>query len=214
MTAHFDDEAQAEQLKEWWKENWKALVAGLALGIGAIFGWEGWKDYREARAGEASQMFEDLKDALGQAKSDEALKIGETLIADHGRTPYATGAALFLAAEAVRNNDLDQAVTRLEWVEKRGKDDGHKQIARLRHARVLWQQNKLDEALKKLDGDLRDFAAMADELRGDIRLAQGDRRLAREAYEKAMSAVDAEDAATRASLQRKLDDLTDVVVQS
>lgn len=214
MTAHFDDEAQAEQLKEWWKENWKALVAGLALGVGAIFGWEGYKDYREAQAGAASQMFEDLKEALGQAKTEEAMKIGDALIEEHGRTPYATGAALFLATESVRVNDLDQAITRLQWAEQHSKDNGLKQIARLRHARVLWQQKKFDEALAKLDGGTPDFQAMAEELRGDIRLAQGDRQLARQSYEKALATAAQDDAALRASLQRKLDDLADAVVQS
>ncbi len=211
MTTHFDDEAQAEQLKEWWKENWKALVAGLVLGVGAIFGWEGWKDYRESRAGQASQMFEDLKQALSQAKTDEATKIGDTLAKEHADTPYAAGAALFLAAESVRANQLDQAVTRLQWVEQYSKDEGLRSVARLRHARVLWQQNKLDEALKKLEGQSAEFQALTEELRGDIRLAQGDRKAARDAYEKALGAVAADDAATRTSLQRKIDDLADVV---
>lgn len=214
MTAHFDDEAQAEQLKQWWKDNWKALVAGLVLGVGAIFGWEGWKDYRESRAGQASQMFEDMKEALRQARTDEAVKIGDALAKEHADTPYASGAALFLAAEAARANDLDGAVARLQWVEQYGKDDGLKQIARLRQARVLWQQDKLDEALKKLDGKSEGFEALAEELRGDIRLAQGDRKAARESYEKALAAAAADDAATRTSLQRKIDDLADAAVQS
>lgn len=214
MTAHFDDEDQAEQLKQWWKDNWKALVAGLVLGVGAIFGWEGWKDYRETRAGQASQMFEDMKLALSQAKTEDAMKIGDTLAKEHADTPYAAGAALFLAAESARANDLDDAVARLQWVEQYSKDEGLQQVARLRHARVLWQQNKLDEALKKLDGENTEFQALAEELRGDIRLAQGDRPAARAAYEKALGAADADDAATRSSLQRKIDDLSDAVAQS
>lgn len=211
MTAHFDDEAQAEQLKQWWKDNWMALTAGLVLGVGAIFGWEGWQSYQERRAGQASQMFEDLKDALSQAKTDEAMKLGDTLAVEHADTPYAAGAALFLAAQAVQTQDFDQALTRLQWASQYSKDEGLRQVARLRQARVLWQQGKADEALKLLDGDTGSFAAMAEELRGDIRLAQGDRAAARSAYEKALAAVDADDAATRTSLQRKLDDLTDVV---
>lgn len=212
MTAHFDDEAQAEQLKQWWKDNWMALTAGLVLGVGAIFGWEGWQSYQQQRAGQASQMFEDLKEALSQAKTDEAMKLGDTLALEHADTPYAAGAALFLAAESVRISDFEGALTRLQWASQYSKDEGLRQVASLRQARVLWQQGKADEALKLLDGETTgSFAAMADELRGDIRLAQGDRAAARSAYEKALAAVDADDAATRTSLQRKLDDLADVV---
>ena len=211
MTAHFDEEAQAEQLKQWWKDNWMALAAGLVLGIGAIFGWEGWKGYQEKRAGEASQMFEELKDALTQAKAEDATRLGDTLVREHADSPYAAGAALFLAAESVNRGDFEQALTRLQWASEHGKDDGLRQVARLRQARVLWQLGRTDEALKQVDGAPADFSAMAEELRGDIRLAQGDRAAARSAYEKALAAVTEEDVATRASLQRKLDDLADVV---
>ncbi len=211
MTAHFDEEAQAEQLKQWWKDNWMALAAGLVLGIGAIFGWEGWKSYQEQRAGQASQMFEELKTALAESKTEEAVKLGDALAREHADTPYAAGAALFLAAEAVRANDFDQALSRLQWATQYSKDEGLRQVARLRQARVLWQQDKADAALKLLEGDNGGFEAMAEELRGDIRLAQGDRAAARAAYEKALAAVSDEDPATRTSLQRKLEDLTDVV---
>ncbi len=211
MTAHFDEEAQAEQLKQWWKDNWMALAAGLVLGIGAIFGWEGWKSYQEQRAGQASQMFEELKTALAESKTEEAMKLGDALAREHADTPYAAGAALFLAAEAVRANDFDQALSRLQWATQYSKDEGLRQVARLRQARVLWQQDKADAALKLLEGDNGGFEAMAEELRGDIRLAQGDRAAARAAYEKALAAVSDEDPATRTSLQRKLEDLTDVV---
>lgn len=211
MATHFDDEAQAEQLKQWWKDNWMALAGGLVLGLGAIFGWEGWKGYQEGKASEASQMYEELKQALAASKLDQANELGDKLVKDFSRTPYAAGAALFLASEDVRTNRFDEALARLQWVDKNSKDEGLRQVARLREARVLWQQGKADEALKRLDGKPGTFVALYDELRGDIKLTQGDRAAARAAYEKALQAVTADDAASRASLQRKLDDLADVV---
>lgn len=210
MTTHYDDEAQAEHLKQWWKENWMALAGGLVIGLAAIFGWEGWQSYKDGRNQQASRMYEDLKNALADSRRDDAARIGDALAGEYAATPYAAGAALFLAAEAVKAGDFDTALNRLRWVREHGSDDGLRQVARLREARVLWQQGQLDAALAVLDGDVGEFSALAEELRGDIRLAQGDRSAARAAYEKALAAS-GEDAAAREGLQRKLDDLADVV---
>jgi len=210
VTTHYDDEAQAEQLKTWWKENWPALAAGLAIGLGGIFGWEGWQNHQAKRAANASQMYEDLKTAIADGKLDVAQPIADKLVADYAKTPYAAGAQLQLAANAVRSEQLDEAAKRLQWVREHAKDDGLQKIARLRAARVQWQQGKADEALKTLEGGSGTFAPLYDELRGDIKLSQGDRRAARSAYEKALAATPA-DQPSRQLLQRKLDDLTDAV---
>lgn len=211
MTAHYEEEAQAEQLKRWWSENWKALVAGLVLGLGAIFGWEGWQSYQLQQTAQASQQYEDLKKALMTGKSDEATQIGDALISKFPSTPYAAGASLALAADAVRTSQHDQALKRLQWVRDHAKDEGLRQIAALRSARVLWQQDKTEDALKLLDAVAADYTELAEELRGDIQLAKGDRAAARAAYERALAATAADDLAARAQLQRKLDDLADVV---
>lgn len=211
MTTHYDDEAQAEQLKAWWKENWMALAAGLAIGLAAIFGWEGWQNHKTARAGDASRMYEELKQALADGKADTAKPLADKLLADYADTPYAADAQLRMAADAVKNDRLDEATQRLQWVREHAKDEGLQRIAQLRGARVLWQQGKADEALKLLAGDSgAAFAPLFDELRGDIKLAQGDRPAARGAYEKAFAATP-EDQPNRPLLQRKLDDLADAV---
>jgi predicted negative regulator of RcsB-dependent stress response len=212
VTTHYEDEAQAERLKTWWKENWMALAGGLAIGLAAIFGWEGWGKYQSQRAEKASRMYEDLKLAIADARRDEAASIGDALIKEHGGSPYASDAALYLAADAVKAGTLDQALSRLQWVREHGADDGLRQLARLREARVLWQQGQIDPALALLDGVKGpEFVSLVEELRGDIRLAQGDRGAARAAYEKALAAIGEEDPALRSGLQRKIDDLADVV---
>lgn len=209
MATHYEDEAQVEQLKRWWNENWKSLAAGLVIGLGAILGWEGYKRHQAERAEQASQIYEDLKSALTAHKGDEAAALGDRLIKEFGKSPYATGAALRLAQLAVEQGKPDVAVSRLQWVVDNSKDEGMRQLAMLREARVLWQQKKTDDALKLLDGDHGGYAAQYEELRGDIKLSQGDRAAARAAYERALQALG--DGAGRDGLQRKLDDLADVV---
>lgn len=206
MATHLDDEAELEQLKTWWKENWIALVGGLAIGFGAIGGWEGYKTWRDGRSETASQMYEDLKKALAASKSEDAGKIVDKLKSDYARTPYAAAAQLSAAQAAVDKGEFDAAAASLRWIVEHSDDAGMVQMARLRQARVLLAQAKHDEALSALSGDPGSFTSLYEELRGDIQLAKGDAAAARAAYEKALAAADA-GATNRPLLQQKLDDL-------
>ncbi len=206
--SHFEDEAQVENLKAWWKANWTALAAGIVVALGAIFGWQGWQRYQDDRAMQASQMYEDMKRAIDAKKTDDAITIADKLISGYSSTPYATTASLSVAALKVGQGQLGEAETRLKWVVENGSDEGLQALARLRLARVQWSQNKFDDALKTLEAKAESFEALYDELRGDIRLSQGDRSAARAAYEKALTAV-SDNPASRELLQRKLDDLAD-----
>ena len=44
MTDFKTDEEKAEELKAWWKENGTSVMAGIALAVAALFGWEYWKN--------------------------------------------------------------------------------------------------------------------------------------------------------------------------
>lgn len=213
MTNHYDEEAQVEELRTWWKENWQSLAAGLVIGLSVILGWETWKSHQTAEAAKASQMYEDLRKALIANKLDDAGGIGDQLAKDYSGSPYATAGALQIAAKAVEENKLDEAAKRLDWALANADEAGLKSLVRLRQARVLWQQGKADDALKALDGDASSYGALYDELRGDIKLAQGDRAAAAAAYQKALAVAGdaAEKGPDRVMLQRKLDDLADAV---
>lgn len=204
MATHFDDEEQLENLKSWWRDNWKALAAGLAIGFAAIGGWELWKNQREDQALTASQMYDDLKKVIG-AKPDEARAIADKLQQHYAGTPYAAAAALRLAQHAVQTGQLDEAAARLGWAAEHA-DEELQRLARLRKARVLWQQGRAEEALKLLEGEAGEFESLYQELRGDIAYAQGDREAARSAYQAALATAP-EQAPNRQLLQQKLDDV-------
>ena len=47
--ADFDlktDDEKAEELKAWWKENGTSVIAGVALTIGGMFGYQQWQQYK------------------------------------------------------------------------------------------------------------------------------------------------------------------------
>ena len=229
MTTHYDEEAQVEQLRQWLRENWFPVASGLALGLAAIFGWQGWMQHQDGHAGAASHVYEDLNRAAAENKTDEVTAMADRLVKDFSDTPYAAAGALKAAAVLVSANKPDEAAARLQWVvgfeqspgflsslaatlhlRGRAHDVALLPLARLRLAQVLWAQGKPDEALKQLDGDAGTYASLYDELRGDIKLAQGDRGAARGAYQQALEALGSDATAPgRDGLQRKLDDLAD-----
>jgi predicted negative regulator of RcsB-dependent stress response len=186
-----------------------ALALGLAIGFGAIGGWQGWQTYKDRQGEAASALYESAKKALDASKRDEARTLVDQIVNQYSSTPYAAAASLRMAQSDVGANDLDAAVTRLTWVIEHGRDDGIKDVARLRKARVLHAQGKNDDALALLDAEPASFKGLVLELRGDIQLAKGDKAAARDAYEKALGATE-EQAANRMLLQQKLDDLSGV----
>lgn len=219
MSTHYDDEAQVEDLRRWWKENWLALAIGLGLGLGAIFGWEYYQQRLDQTRAEASQLFEALKQAAAERKTDEASAIGDRLIAEFDDTPYAVAGALKLAQVAVDGNRLDIARQRLEWASAHTDDVALRPLIQLRLARVLWQQGKAAEAQALLDAPDASYAVLYEELRGDIRWAEGDRPGALAAYQKALATLgDATPGTPNAPLaieiRKKIDDLADVATVS
>ena len=230
MTSPYDDQHEVEQLRKWLNENWLPLGAGLALGLIAILSWQAWNRAQDAHAAEGSRIYADLGRAADVGRLGDATGMADTLVKDFSGTPYAASGAMRAAEADVAGGKFEDAGARLQWVveyESHGspllglqsalhlhlidhpRDPALASLARLRLAQVLFQQNKPDEALKQLDGDAGGYTALYDQLRGDIKLFQGNRAAARAAYQQALQALSPDEAAAHDGLQRKLDDLAD-----
>lgn len=208
----YEDEEEVERLRKWWRENWKAIIGGLVIGLSAIFGWEAWQRSGVQAASTASQHFDQLVAELERGQRDSAAELRDRIISDHRRTPYAAMAGLHLARSYVESGDLDRAAEELEWVRNNARDDGHKTLAQVRLARVRWAAGDADAALALLDTrDAGPYRSIFEELRGDVLLSVGRRAEARQAYERALDETPPT-APNRELLERKLEDLADVVV--
>ena len=207
MSEHRTEEEQAEALKKWWRENGISIVAGVVIGITAIFGWRGYNENLARQAEAASTLYEQMLIASRANDSENVNVYAKRILEDYESSSYAIFATLMLAKLSAEAGDLDQAETHLNWVLKNTSQEEFKHIARLRLARVLISADKLDVASKTLNiNNTGDFSPRYEELRGDIFVKQDKTEEARQAYQKALANSAAAEGG-QSVLQMKLDDL-------
>jgi predicted negative regulator of RcsB-dependent stress response len=199
------DEEKVEALKKWWKENGLSVVAGVVIGLGAVFGWRFWISYQDSRGQAASAAFEQLLATVHAGKTDAARKQAKAIQADYGSTAYATLASLVRARVEVGTANGQGATAALEEAIKDAPDPALAEIATLRLARVLIASGDLAAAQELADrhGEGGSFAGDYAAVQGDIAVAQGRTAEARKAYDAAIAAG----AADPELLQLKLENL-------
>ncbi|MBK7541253.1 MAG: tetratricopeptide repeat protein [Candidatus Competibacteraceae bacterium] len=209
MEQYTDDE-RVEDLKQWWKENGASIIAGIALAVIGIFGWQYWTSHRNATAEQASQAYDAFIEAVEKPDADQARQRGQALLADFPKSPYTALAMLRLAKLALEDGATAVANQRLEWVVENAKLDELKDVARLRLAPVLAAAGRPGDAEQRLaQVTTASLIAEREELRGDLALAANDPGKARNAYAAALAA-----SGGSTLLQLKLDNLSPPTAES
>jgi len=184
------EKEQLETLRRWWRENGKALVAGVVLGLGALFGWRAWQDWKLERAAAASGLYEQLLERHGAGDADAVAVLVERLAREHGGSAYAVMGRLTLAALLAAEGRLDDAEGHLRQALAGAPDEAFAATARLQLARLLAARGKREEAERLAGEPVPDaFEPLRAELRGDLAAARGDAEEARAAYEAALRAL-------------------------
>ncbi|AIV04657.1 MULTISPECIES: YfgM family protein [Vibrio] len=202
MELYDTEEQQVEAIKDWWKENGKAVIIGAVVGLGGLFGWRYYQDSVIQASEAASQSYTTVMNAL-QTKGADAQADIQAFIDSNKVKEYSVLAALQLAKVQVDAKDLSAALEQLKWAQSNTKDAALTPLISYRIARIEAEMGNFDAANAEL-GKVTDAAwtGRIAELRGDIALRQGDKEAAYTAYTEAQQAADASPA-----LQMKLDDL-------
>ncbi|MGR8947584.1 MAG: YfgM family protein, partial [Gammaproteobacteria bacterium] len=105
MDAYDSEKEQIEKIKKWWDANGKAIIVGLVVGLGSIFGFRYWESSKTLAGESASANYEHLLVVSQAGASEEANAAADAIITNQPDTPYAKMAALLSAKLAVEQSD-------------------------------------------------------------------------------------------------------------
>jgi predicted negative regulator of RcsB-dependent stress response len=193
MVEVYNAHEQGEVVKNWLKENGSAIVMGLVIAFGGLFGFKQWQAWQENSRQQASAEFQVMGTLLAADQVDAAMDNFQTLKDDYARSPYTSMAALQMARARLELKQPDLAIQHYEFVVENGYPRAMQVVARERLARVLLDEGKAEEALTAIGGagDITGFEARYAEVRGDILFALGRGDEAAAAYREALDALEA-----------------------
>lgn len=200
------EKEQIEEIRAWWTEYGRYVIAGIVIAAGLLIGFNQYNASKLRAQTEASALFETLADHVADGNLEEAISVAGELTSNYANTAYAAQSRLAMARLYMdKNRDQDAADTLNELVSMRG-SAALRHVGRLRLAHIYLYQDKPQEVLDLLAGQDSDaFAGLYAEARGDAHAALGDYEAAREAYEIAL--LDTSQTVNRGFVQMKLLDL-------
>ncbi|RBP49292.1 YfgM family protein [Arenicella xantha] len=200
-------EEQDERARQWLKDNGPALVIGIALGLGAIFGWDYYKKAQLELAEGASAVYAETLESVQSSELADISAQVDTLKQDYSGTSYAAKAVL-IRAKQLALSDMAAAYDELQWVIDNSDESGLQHTARLRQAKIKLAQGEL-AAAKALASHqpTQGFTSNYAEILGDIAVQEGDLLSARVNYQTSIDALSETQAAYAQVLSIKLDRL-------
>lgn len=205
MVEYFNEHEQGEAIKKWLKENGGAILMGLVIAFGGLFGFRQWQVWEVNQQKRAATEFEVMSQLLAEDQLDSAMANYQTLKDDYSDSPYASLAALQMARARLEAGQVDLALNLYRFVMENGTPAAIRLVARERLARLLLDQGEAGDALVALevDGEVVGFEAAFAEVRGDIHAALGQNEQAIASYQQALDALEA-GIGDRAYLELKL----------
>ncbi|BAO44811.1 YfgM family protein [Thiolapillus brandeum] len=187
MSTYQTEEEQVEAIKKWWKENGKAAIGGIVLGLAVVGGGKGWIEYQRVQAENASANYEGFAMAARSGDLEKAVQRGDALISAYQDSTYALFTALDLARMQLEAGDKDKARVRLQWVMDNASDEAIGKLAKVRLARLMLDMNALDEAAS-LAANPADDSWQGEflSIQAEVKLARGDREGARSDFAMAL----------------------------
>ncbi len=212
MSDLYDTHEQGERVKSWLRENGSAIVMGLVLAFGLMFGFKQYQAWEISKRQQASAEYQVMLELLEVDNMDAAVPNYEVLKSEFSKSAYTSMASLMMAKARLKAGQTDLAASALTHAMENAQPEPLKVIARERLARVRLSQGDADTAEKILDAAASEkgFEAQFAELRGDIHLARGEIEQAIQNYQESLDLLE-EGIGNRLYLTIKLETLSSSV---
>ena len=215
MSDLYDTHEQGERVKSWLRENGSAIVMGLVLAFGLMFGFKQWQVWETSKRQQASAEYQVMASLIKDDNMDAAVSNYEILKTEYPKSAYTSMAAMMMAKSRLIAGQLDLAANDLEFAMEHAQPQPVQVIARERLARLRLSQGDTDAALKLLEESPSTvgFEAQFAEIRGDIYMANGEPEMAIASYQTALNELE-EGVGNRELLQIKLEALGATVAEA
>ncbi|WP_411832036.1 YfgM family protein [Pseudoxanthomonas mexicana] len=176
-----DEHEQSERVRSWLRNNATTLVGGVALGLAVILGWQWWQKHL---LGSQQKAHADYQAAVESIAGGDLEKARSAIAGLSDKKIYAELAALRLARAQAEAGQTDAALATLRGIDP---EPALQSLVNVRLARLLTESGKPADAVTLLAG-ATDAAGL--EARGDALLVTGKQDEARDAYSRALTALD------------------------
>lgn len=201
----YDEHEQGERVRNWIREYTPAIIIGLILAFGGIFGFRQWQDYRVQQQLMGSDYYQVVSQQVTNGDLESAESEYRAMVEAVGATAYAGLAGMQLAAAWIDDGRLAPAAEVYRNIIDNRRLKSLWPVATLRLARVLEAQGEHEQALALLEGTApTGFAASWAETRGDLLFERGRIAEARAAWQDALTRREADGGNSRL-LQIKID---------
>ena len=183
MALDLEEQEQVDEAKAWWKQHGNKVIWGVTIFLLAAAGWRGWETWRHNQAAEASMLFDKSVQAISMNDMKTAKAAAAQIMENHAGSAYGTPAAWLAGRISYEANDTKSARAQYEFALEHARDEGVRQLARLRLAALHFEENDLTGALKLLEASFDPaFQGLSEQLKGDVLAAQNKPAEARAAY--------------------------------
>jgi len=182
-----NDEQQSEHFKNFYNLYKFKIFSAIAVFLVAFFAYQYLESVNQSNDEEASQLFQDvLVSKIGDI-DEIKLKVGE-LQNDFSNSPYAARASIYYSKLLVETGDYTAAAKELIWASGEDIEPSIQSMANYLLGNLYLVEKKLDEALEVANKIITDgYIGLANDLKGDIYLAKGDKENAIKSYELALN---------------------------
>ena len=182
-----NDEQQSEHFKNFYNLHKFKIFSAIAVFLVAFFAYQYLESVNQSNDEEASQLFQDvIVSKIGNIDEIKS-KVGE-LQNDFSNSPYAARASIYYSKLLVETGDYTAAAKELIWASGENIEPSIQSMANYLLGNLYLVEKKLDEALEVANKIITDgYIGLANDLKGDIYIALGDKDNAIKSYELALN---------------------------
>jgi len=185
-----NDEQQSEHFKNFYNLHKIKIFSVIILFLAAFFAYQYLMSSNESKAEEASQLFQDVLISKVDNIDEIKLKVAK-LQNEFNNSPYAARAAIYYSKLLVETGDYSAAADQLVWASGENIESSIQSMANYLLGNLYLVQEKLDKALEAANKIITDgYIGLANDLKGDIYHAMGDKENAIKSYELALNYFD------------------------